>query len=127
MLALTVYTATAIATGVQLWWFILWAMWGAPTSPLEYMGLFGSVVLLVAAVLGLRRRRNVHFLAVGGSLLLWPFYAVLMYETWLNPSASFTFKAAMAGSVPAAMLLAATVYAGVQAYASRQTSRSREE
>ncbi|MGC0777808.1 MAG: hypothetical protein WCD68_11420, partial [Candidatus Acidiferrum sp.] len=75
MFALTIYGATAIATGVQLWWLMSWAIWGAPLSPLEYIGLLGSAVLLVAAVVGLRKRRIVHFLALGGLLLLWPFYA----------------------------------------------------
>ena len=124
MFTLTIYGATAIATGVQLWWLMPWAIWGARLTPLEYIGLLGSAVLLAAAVLALRKHRNVQFLALGGLLLLWPFYAVLMYATWLTPSASFTFRAATIGSVPAAMLLGATAYAGMQVSASWRTRRS---
>ena len=116
MLASTIYGATAIATGVQLWWLISWAIWGAPINPLEYVGLLGSIVLLVATVLGLRRYSNVQLIVLCGLIMLWPIYALLMYTTWLNPSpnASFTFKAAIVGSVPAAMLLVASVCAVMQ-------------
>jgi hypothetical protein len=91
-----------------------WAIWGAPIHPLEYIGLLGSVVLLVAIVSRLRRYSNVQLIALCGLLLLWPFYALLMYATWLNPSGSFTFKAAIVGSVPAAMLLGASICAVIQ-------------
>lgn len=114
MRASVTYGLTAIATGVQLWWLTSWAIWGAPINPLEYIGLLGSVVLLVATLLGLRRHRNVRFVALCGLLLLWPFYALLMYATWLNPIGSFTFKAAIVGSLPAAMLLGASICAVMQ-------------
>jgi hypothetical protein len=113
VLASTIYGATAIATGVQLWWLMSWALLGAPINPLEIVGLLGSVVLLVATVSGLRRHSSAQRIALCGLLLLWPAYALLMYTTWLNPSASFTFKAAIVGSVPAAMLLGASIYAGI--------------
>ncbi len=124
MLASAIYGATGIATGVQLWWLMSWAIWGVPLNPLEYVGLLGSAVLLTAAVLGLRKRRNAKFLASGGLLLLWPFYAILIYATWLTPSVSFTFRAATIGSVPAAMLLGSTVYAGMKVSASWRAHRS---
>src|ERR1700676_883204 len=95
-----------------------WAIWGAPINPLEYFGLLGSVVLFAATVSGLRRHNNVHRIALCGLLLLWPFYALLMYATWLNPDGSFTFKAAIFDSVPAAMLLGASISAGIQFSAS---------
>jgi hypothetical protein len=120
------YGATALATGVQLWWLMSWAIWGAPINPLEILGLLGSVVLLVAAVSGLRRHSSVQRTALCGLLLLWTAYAPLMYSTWLNPSASFTFKTAIVGSVPAAMLLGASIYAGIQFSASWHVRRSPE-
>jgi hypothetical protein len=100
VLASTIYGATAVATGVQLWWSMSWAVWGAPINPLEYFGLLGSVVLLVATVSGLRRHCHVQRMALCGLLLLWPFYVLLMYATWRNPSGSFTLKAAIRSSVP---------------------------
>jgi hypothetical protein len=123
VLASVIYGVTAIVTGVQLWWLMSWAIWGAPTNPLEYIGLIGSVVLLVATFLGLRRHRTVQFIALCGLLLLWPVYALLMYATWLNPNpnVSFTFKAAIVGSVPAAMLLGASICAVMQLSKSWQT------
>jgi hypothetical protein len=118
VLASIIYGATAIATGVQLWCLMSWAIWGAPINPFEYIGLLGSVVLFAATVSGLRRHNNVHRIALCGLLLLWPFYALLMYATWLNPDGSFTFKTAIVDSVPAAMLLGASISSGIQFSAS---------
>jgi hypothetical protein len=111
VLASSIYGATAIATGIQLWWLMSWAIWGAPINPLEYVGLLGSIVLLVATVLGLKKYHNVQFIALFGLIMLWPIYGLLMYTTWLKsgPNSSFTFKAAIVGSVPVAMLLVASV------------------
>src|ERR1700741_1835715 len=109
-----IYSATAVATAVQLWWFMSWATWGAPLSPVEYFGLLGSVVLLVAVVLNPRKHGKVQFVVLFGLLLLWPFYALLMYGTWLTHNVSFTFKSAIVRSVPAAMLLGASILAGIQ-------------
>jgi hypothetical protein len=120
VIASIIYGAAAIATGMQLWWLMSWAIWGRHINPLEYIGLLGSVALLVAAVLGLRRGSNVQFVAACGLLLLWPIYAVLLYATWVSPSNSFTFKAAIHGSVPAAMLLGASICAGIQLTARNQ-------
>jgi hypothetical protein len=78
------------------------------------MAFLGPVILLVAAALALRKNRSVRLITLSGLLLLWPFYASLMYETWLNPGVSFTFTAAITGSVPALMLLVATLFVGVQ-------------
>jgi hypothetical protein len=100
-----------------------WALWGAPLNPLEYIGLLGSLVLLIAAVLGFRRDSKIQSIAVCGLLLLWPFYAFLLYATWLKPSNSFTFKAAAVGSIPAAMLVGASICAGIQLNASKRTQR----
>ena len=114
MLASAIYGATAIATGVQLWWLMSWAIWGAPITPLEYVGLLGSVVLLVATFPGCQKLRYGQFIVLCGLSLLWPFYALLVYETWLNPSVWFTFHAAIVGSVPPAMLLGASICAAIQ-------------
>jgi hypothetical protein len=126
VLASTIYGATGIATGVQLWSLLSWAVLGVPINPLEIVGLLGSVVLLVSAVSGIRRRYGVERIALCGLLLLWPVYALLVYATWLNPNASFTFKAAIVDSVPAAMLLGASICAGIQFSASRRIRRSPE-
>jgi hypothetical protein len=114
VLATVIYGVTAIATGIQLWWLMSWAIWGARIKPVEYMALLGPVILFVAAMLGLRRNRSLRLIALAGLLLLWPFYASLMYETWLNPGVTFTFRAAIVGSLPASMLLVATLFVGVQ-------------
>jgi len=99
---------------------------GRHINPLEYIGLLGSVVLLVAGLLGLRRGSNVQFVAVCGLLLIWPIYAVALYATWVSPSNSFTFKGGVHGSVPAAMLVGASICSGIQLSASFRSQRKHQ-
>jgi len=115
VLALLLYALTAIATGVQLWYLLSWAIWGAPTSPLQYVALFGSVVLLVAAVFARWKPRIAAIVACTGAFLLWFFYGPALYTLWHNPPLSFRFDTTPVVLLPMALLIVVTGYAGARA------------
>jgi len=115
VLALLLYALTGLATGVQLGYLLSWAIWGAPTSPLQYVALLGSVALLVAAVLSMWKPRAATTVALGGSLLLWCFYGPALYTLWREPPLSFRFNKVFVVLLPLALLIAVTGYAGPRA------------
>ncbi len=67
------YAATAIATAVQVYWLLMWSIWGAPTSVTQYVALLGSLILLIAAVLHPIRDKIANVTAAIGLVALWCF------------------------------------------------------
>jgi hypothetical protein len=62
------------ATGWQQSYNLMWALYGAPTRDLQYVGLFGSAVLLVAALSTFVRIRVADVLGAVGVILVWSAY-----------------------------------------------------
>ncbi len=119
VLAVLLYALTAIATGVQIWYLLMSSIWGAPTSPLQYIALIGSIVLLIAAVMSHWKHRASAVASAGGLVLLWLFYGpalyVLGYSLWHNPPLSFRFDNYMVVALaPIGLLIATTAHAGTQ-------------
>ena len=110
MFAFTIYLATALATGVQVYWRLMWAIWGAPTHTVQFISLGGSCALLLGSGVALFRPKAAAVIALFGSLLISSYYvpavAVSLQQLTLRhlpllPLALF----------PALLLCSATVYA----------------
>ena len=57
MVPFVLYLITGIATAVPVAVALGWAVWGAGTSPTEYLSLLGSLILVVSALISLSNRR----------------------------------------------------------------------
>src|SRR3989304_5417458 len=57
MLPFLLYAITGLATGVQVFRLVMWAVWGKAVHPLEHVSLLGSVVLITVAFVSLWRAR----------------------------------------------------------------------
>lgn len=66
------YLLTGIATAIPVVWALGWAVWGAGTSPTEYLSLLGSLVLAASAAIG--ARRVAARMALVGAMAVWSFY-----------------------------------------------------
>jgi hypothetical protein len=107
--------STAIATAIQVWYALMWAIWGAPTSPLEYVALLGAIVLLVAAVIAYWKPRLALVIAIGGLILLWMWYGPSLYMLFTNPPLSFRFATSwILPLTPIALLISCSIYAVAQ-------------
>jgi hypothetical protein len=79
--AACLFLLTAIATGWQVYWLMMWGFWGKPSDPLECVSLFGSLFLLIGAVFAFLGRPSAGLVAGAGCLLLWTFYAPATWQT----------------------------------------------
>jgi len=75
-----------LSTGYQVARQIMWAIWGAPVIWTEYVGLAGSICLVVAA--GMKIFKHALFLAtsVVGNFALWAFYGPALWATAQTPT-----------------------------------------
>ena len=110
MLASVLYVVTALATGAQVYWLLAWAIWGAPTSPLQYVSICGSLVLLIAGILVKPRPRAAAFTALGASVAIWCFYAPALIHTLTSLPISMTVQALWAFT-PVVLLIVGTAHA----------------
>ena len=56
MLSFVIYLVAGLTAGWQVFQLIMWAIWGAPTSPIQFIGLIGSWGLDLAAILSNRAK-----------------------------------------------------------------------
>lgn len=106
MLVSLLFVLTGLATGLQVYYSLSWAIWGAPVQPYQYMAFIGPAVLGVAAIFSPRRRRTAGLLGLVGSVRLWIWYKPALYAVWVNPPVPFRFRVAF---VPILFLVFATV------------------
>jgi hypothetical protein len=111
MLATILYAATAFATGVQVYWLLAWGIWGAPTSPWQYVSICGSLALLIAGLVSRWKRRAAAFTAVGASLALWCFYAPALIHSLAAWPTKVTVQAGLMAFTPLFLLVMSTVHA----------------
>ena|SRR5882672_877545 len=76
-----VFLLSSIATGWQQVYNLMWAIWGAPTSTLQYCGLIGSAALSVAALVLFVRVTAAYVIAVVGVAMIWAYYAPAIWAT----------------------------------------------
>src|SRR3972149_5229785 len=74
MLPFLMYGITGLATGVQVFRLVMWAVWGKAVHPLEHVSLLGSVVLITVAFVGLWRPRPAGWGALIAARCLGGFY-----------------------------------------------------
>jgi hypothetical protein len=111
MLATILYPATAFATAAQVYWLLAWGIWGAPTSPLQYVSICGSLALLIAGLVSKWKRRAAEFTAVGASLVIWCFYAPALIHTLAAWPTKVTVQAGLIAFTPVFLLVMSTVHA----------------
>lgn len=81
MLPFFLYLLTGIATGLHVLYLLSWAVWGAPTHPLQYISVVGSLVVIVAAYVSLFKPRIAARFALLGLAAVWPFYVTAVVRT----------------------------------------------
>jgi hypothetical protein len=111
MLETALYVVTALATGAQVYWLLAWGVWGAPTSPLQYVSICGSLVLFVAGILARWIPRATAFTAMGASVAMWCFYAPALIHTLRTLPTSMTLQSSWVAFTPVVLLVASTAYA----------------
>jgi hypothetical protein len=75
------YFLTGLATGGLVLYTLSWGIWGAPTSPLEFVSLLGSVFLIVAAVVSQTNRKRAGRIALCAMVMIWSFYAPAIFQS----------------------------------------------
>lgn len=78
-MAFVLYLITGIATAVPVVYALGWAVWGAPISATEYISLFGSLLLVLAAFITFVNRRHAARCAFAGVIAVWSFYLPQIY------------------------------------------------
>jgi hypothetical protein len=68
------YLLTGAATAIPVVWALGWAVWGAGVSITEYVSLFGSLILVVSAMVSSSKRAFAARLALIGAIAVWSFY-----------------------------------------------------
>ena len=112
MLGAILYLVTAVATGAQVYWLLMWAIWGAPTSPTQYLSLCGSLVLLIAASLAKWKPRMAAVTALCAIAAIWCFYApALVYSLVRLPYSALLLPSYFVALIPAVLLTASSYYA----------------
>lgn len=76
------YLITGLTTGFQVFRLIMWAVWGRPPHPIEFVSLAGSLGLITAAVVSLFRPRIAAAVAFVASLAMWAFYGPALVQSY---------------------------------------------
>jgi len=64
----------SVACAWQLWWLVMWGVWGAPPNPLHPVALLGALTLFVSSIVLLSTgRRKAVVVALIGVIPLWVF------------------------------------------------------
>jgi hypothetical protein len=99
MLVAILFALTALVTGLHNVYLLMDVVNGAPINLLNCIALFGSVVLLIAAVLAPARLRVAAKTGLAGSLLLWVFYSTTIviwfsmpFSAWQEIRTFITFR-----------------------------------
>jgi hypothetical protein len=84
MRTLLLYMTTALATGAQVYWLMMWSIWGALTSRTQYVALCGSLALMLAALLAIWKARAAATTALCASVAIWSFYGPALAVTFFR-------------------------------------------
>jgi hypothetical protein len=100
---------TALATGCQSYQLILWGVWGKPPNPLEYVELFGAIIVLLGAVLALASSKAGAAVAAFGCLMAWSFYGPALWNT-IGLGSTGQFRVDLCAFFPPGLLAAASAW-----------------
>lgn len=81
MLPFFLYLIAGALTGFQVYALLALGVYGAPVSPLEFLSLLGSLVLIAAAYLSLWKPCVAARVALLAALTIWCFYAPATVQT----------------------------------------------
>ena len=109
MLSLAIYLIAGLTAGWQVFQLIMWAVWGAPTSPIQFIGLIASWALDLAGIFSFKLKKVSLIMAALGLFGLWSFYVPAIYAT-LHPAADVLWEPTV--FITPAILLGATIYFG---------------
>jgi len=110
-MGIALYVLTALATGAQVYWLLAWGIWGAPTSPLQYVSICGSLALFVAGILAKWRPQETAFTAIGASVAIWCFYAPAVIHTIHSLPTNMTMQSSLVAFTPVVLLVFTSAYA----------------
>jgi hypothetical protein len=108
------FGVTAIATGLQQVAVIAMTVWGTPVWRIQYIGLAGSVALVVAAVATLGAVRAASLVVMLALALLWVFYAPALWATIPRLSFDHRISSELLTLMPACLLVVSTGLAWVR-------------
>ena len=109
MKVLALYLVTGAVTGFQVVRLLMWAVWGAPTSPIQYVSLVGSAVLCVASGVTLFKPRLAAKIALAAVATIWSFYVPALIQSLPN-IAAIPIEEAITAMIPVLFLIVCTVY-----------------
>ncbi len=110
MSAFFIYLLAGLATGSQVFWLMMWSIWGAPISSFHYVALLGGIGLVAAAYVALFKLHVAAMMALASALGLWAFYIPAIYFS-LQQVLKYGVKWQILPFVPPALLLLCTAYA----------------
>src|ERR1700729_2516076 len=102
MIPLILYLSTGLATAGLVVYNLSLVVWGAPTSPLEFISLVGSAGLIGAALVSRADRKRAGRIALC-SMMIWSFFApaIVQSERALLTGRQLTVKAVKCNPPPA--------------------------
>jgi len=104
----------------------MWAVWGAPTHPTQYVSLLGSFLMVLASYASLFRLRPAAWIALVGSLSAWTFYGpalVITSRAVLDGSQLHRSGALVFAASAVTLLVVATIHALAAAAGKRENTR----
>jgi hypothetical protein len=109
---LALYLITGLVMTAQTYWLLMWAIWGAPTSFIEYVALLGGLCLLLAAILSIWLKRLSAWLAFASILMMWCFYLPAFFVCiFRSPNAAWDVMSVARLGVVLFLLLASSTFA----------------
>ena len=100
----------SLTTGYQLYRLVMWGVWGRVGSPLEGIGLLGTLIVFVGAIVAWRLQGIGAVTIVAGCLMLWLFYAPALATTLAHWRAIPIMELVIV-LLPPALLIATTLFA----------------
>jgi hypothetical protein len=109
------YLATGLVTALTTIQRMMWAIYGTPVSPLMYMAVAGSAVLLIAGGMAWFSRTSAARIALIAPVLLWIYYLPACLDTpWWAFLRAKPMTAALLACAPI-LLIASTFDAVISA------------
>ena len=114
MIPFAMYWLAALSTAISVWTLVMSAIWGRPTSLMEWISLGASVGIAIGAFLSLSRRRAAGILVLVSSLGAWSYLAPALHAAAHNIHRGGSYP--VQSFVPAILLGCATVLAGIEVW-----------
>src|SRR4051794_21779101 len=116
----------SVACGWQVWWLVMWGVWGAPPNPLHRIALLGALALFVSSIVLLvisgRKGAAVSLLATIPLCIFYAQATVSSISDVLRKSSNF----AVIPFLPPMLLVAATTLAALTVWRHRHRLQDAE-